>query len=261
MRASYRFAMAGVAALALLGAGCSSGSSSGSASTTNWATVTSASAGGGMSALVAAAKKEGTLNVIALPPDLGELWQHHQGLPAEVRDQGQLGATRRWQQPAGGQRDQAGERHRRGAGRRGRRQAVALANTSLFASVQGEHLECHPGQPEGIHRALVRGLRRLHVDRLQLDQVRDDHLGEPAARAEVQGRGGAERRTRPGQRRAERCHDGEPGQAAARPGQHLQGRGLLPPAQAGRQLRAGDRPHRRHDQGRHDPGRDSTGTT
>ncbi len=68
MRASYRFAMAGVAALALLGAGCSSGSSSSSSGGTNWATVTSASGGGGMSALVAAAKKEGALNVIALPP-------------------------------------------------------------------------------------------------------------------------------------------------------------------------------------------------
>ena len=67
MRASYRFAMAGLAALALLGAGCSSGSSSSSGGT-DWATVTSASGGGGMSALVAAAKKEGTLNVIALPP-------------------------------------------------------------------------------------------------------------------------------------------------------------------------------------------------
>jgi putative spermidine/putrescine transport system substrate-binding protein len=69
VRASYRFAMAGVAALALLGAGCSSGGSSSSSGGTNWATVTSASAGGGMNALVAAAKKEGTLNVIALPPD------------------------------------------------------------------------------------------------------------------------------------------------------------------------------------------------
>lgn len=66
MRASYRFALAGIAALALLGAGCSSSSSSGGG--TDWSTVTSASAGGGMNALIAAAKKEGTLNVIALPP-------------------------------------------------------------------------------------------------------------------------------------------------------------------------------------------------
>jgi putative spermidine/putrescine transport system substrate-binding protein len=36
---------------------------------TDWKTATSAAAGGGMDALVAAAKKEGTLNVIALPRD------------------------------------------------------------------------------------------------------------------------------------------------------------------------------------------------
>ncbi len=69
MRSSHRLALAGVAAAALLAAGCSSsGSSGGSSSGTNWATQSSASAGGGMNALVAAAKKEGTLNVIALPP-------------------------------------------------------------------------------------------------------------------------------------------------------------------------------------------------
>ena len=73
MRSSYRLALAGVAAAALLAAGCSSSGSSsssgnGTSSAANWATETSASGGGGMNALVAAAKKEGTLNVIALPP-------------------------------------------------------------------------------------------------------------------------------------------------------------------------------------------------
>ena len=73
MRSSYRFALAGAAAAALLAAGCSSSSSSpssggGTSSAANWATETSASAGGGLNTLVAAAKKEGTLNVIALPP-------------------------------------------------------------------------------------------------------------------------------------------------------------------------------------------------
>jgi putative spermidine/putrescine transport system substrate-binding protein len=67
VRASHRIAIAGLAAVALLGAGCSSSSSTSSGST-NWATVTSASAGGGMNALVSAAKAEGQLNVIALPP-------------------------------------------------------------------------------------------------------------------------------------------------------------------------------------------------
>ena len=60
----------------LLAAGCSSSSSSSAAasggssgSTTDWATCTSVAACGGMNALVAAAKKEGHLNVITLPDD------------------------------------------------------------------------------------------------------------------------------------------------------------------------------------------------
>ena len=70
MRSPYRFAFAAVATAVLLATGCSSGSasSSSSGSSVKWATKTSAAAGGGMSALIAAAKQEGTLNVIALPP-------------------------------------------------------------------------------------------------------------------------------------------------------------------------------------------------
>src|ERR1700736_3469330 len=63
-------ATAAVASGLLLTAACSSSSSSSSGSTssgTNWATATSAEAGGGMNALIAAAKKEGHLNVITLP--------------------------------------------------------------------------------------------------------------------------------------------------------------------------------------------------
>jgi putative spermidine/putrescine transport system substrate-binding protein len=55
---------------ALLAAGCGSSSSnagSGDSKSVNWATVTSVAAGGGMKALIAAAKKEGQLNVITLP--------------------------------------------------------------------------------------------------------------------------------------------------------------------------------------------------
>jgi putative spermidine/putrescine transport system substrate-binding protein len=63
-----------VAGSLLLTVGCSSsGSSSASGSSTSggtsWATASSVSAGGGMTALVAAAKKEGQLNVITLPSD------------------------------------------------------------------------------------------------------------------------------------------------------------------------------------------------
>ena len=63
------------ALLALTTSGCVSsggggGSTGGGQPAGNaWATATSAAASGGMDALVAAAKQEGTLNVIALPPD------------------------------------------------------------------------------------------------------------------------------------------------------------------------------------------------
>jgi putative spermidine/putrescine transport system substrate-binding protein len=71
-----RTGAAALAAATLIGiTACSppaktSGGSNGSGSTADKAaTATSATAAGGMDALVAAAKKEGTLNVIALPPD------------------------------------------------------------------------------------------------------------------------------------------------------------------------------------------------
>src|SRR5216683_2949321 len=68
VKSPQRFALAGLTALALLGAGCSSSGSGSSSGGTDWSTVSTASAGGGMAKLIAAAKKEGTLNVIALPP-------------------------------------------------------------------------------------------------------------------------------------------------------------------------------------------------
>ena len=58
----------GLAALAFLVV-TACGSSSTAAGATDWSKQSSASAGGGMDALVTAAKAEGQLNVIALPPD------------------------------------------------------------------------------------------------------------------------------------------------------------------------------------------------
>ncbi|HEY5031795.1 MAG TPA: ABC transporter substrate-binding protein [Actinomycetes bacterium] len=58
-----------VSALAACSPPSSTPSATSSSGGVNAATATSASAFGGMTALVAAAKKEGTLNVIALPPD------------------------------------------------------------------------------------------------------------------------------------------------------------------------------------------------
>ncbi len=63
----HRFHRLGLAAAAvLIVAACGSSSTAGS---TDWSTQTSASAGGGMDALVAAAKAEGQLNIIAVPRD------------------------------------------------------------------------------------------------------------------------------------------------------------------------------------------------
>lgn len=67
-----RFSAMGVAALLLGGlAACSSGNAAPTESkgATDWKTATSAEAGDGMDALIAAAKKEGKLNAIALPND------------------------------------------------------------------------------------------------------------------------------------------------------------------------------------------------
>jgi len=70
MRSSRRIAPLGVMAAALLIAVACGGSPPGSAAPiTGAASAKSAADMGGMTALVKAAKKEGTLNVIALPPD------------------------------------------------------------------------------------------------------------------------------------------------------------------------------------------------
>jgi len=67
MKATHRHVVLAIVGVFALGmAACSSGG--GSSGGTDWSTMTSASAGGGMDKLVAAAKEEGTLNVIALPP-------------------------------------------------------------------------------------------------------------------------------------------------------------------------------------------------
>ena len=73
LRGKYAVVAAAAVGTVVFAAGCSSGSSSGSSSAStsskNVSTASSLSAAGGMSALVAAAKKEGTLNVITLPSD------------------------------------------------------------------------------------------------------------------------------------------------------------------------------------------------
>jgi putative spermidine/putrescine transport system substrate-binding protein len=65
-----------VACLSLLVVACSSSTTAAHATSDPWITNASAQAGGGMDALVAAAKAEGQLNVIGLPRD----WAHYGAL-------------------------------------------------------------------------------------------------------------------------------------------------------------------------------------
>ena len=70
--------------------------------------ATSAADFGGMDGLVAAAKKEGQLNVIALPPDWANYGEIIERVLQEVRHQGQLRPARR-HQPGRDQRGQTAE--------------------------------------------------------------------------------------------------------------------------------------------------------
>jgi putative spermidine/putrescine transport system substrate-binding protein len=132
LRSTYRYALAGLAAAALLTAGCSSGSSSGSGGGTNWSTQTAAAGGGGMSALVTAAKKEGTLNVIALPAD----WANYGNI---IKDfQARYGIKVNSANPTGSSQDEVNAVKQENGTSAAPDvldvgMAVALANTSLFA--------------------------------------------------------------------------------------------------------------------------------
>jgi putative spermidine/putrescine transport system substrate-binding protein len=119
----------------LFAAGCSSSGSSGSSGGTNWATQTSASAGGGMNALVTAAKKEGTLNVIALPPT----WANYGAILKAFTDK--YGIKINSALPDGSSQQEVNAiKTEHGTAKAPDvvdvGQAVALANTSLFAPYQ-----------------------------------------------------------------------------------------------------------------------------
>jgi len=126
----HRFSRLGLAAAAvLIVAACGSSTTAGS---TNWATVPSASAGGGMDALVAAAKAEGELNVIALPPDWANYGAIISGFTAKY------GIKINSANPNGSSQDEVDAVNQLGKTSRAPDvldvgMKVALANTSLFA--------------------------------------------------------------------------------------------------------------------------------
>ena len=121
------------AGLILAGAGCAPPAAKpAAASSTGAATATSAAGLGGMDALVTAAKAEGTLNVIALPPD----WANYGKVIAAF--QSKYGVKVASAQPdADSQAEINAAKQLKGTSRApdvyDLGQAVALANTSMFA--------------------------------------------------------------------------------------------------------------------------------
>lgn len=136
MRTFVRGARAGIAVAAMLVvAACAPPSSSGSSTTSGGKsakTATSAADLGGMEALVAAAKKEGKLNVIALPPDWANYGEVIKAFKAKY------GIEVDSQNPDGSSADEIkAVKDLKGTDRApdvlDLGMAVALANTSLFA--------------------------------------------------------------------------------------------------------------------------------
>ncbi len=107
----------------------------GSSTADNWGTATSASGNGGMDALVAAAKKEGKLNVIALPRDWANYGAIIDGFTAKY------GLAITSDNPTGSSQDEVNAIQQLGASNRAPDvvdigMSVALANTNLFAPYQ-----------------------------------------------------------------------------------------------------------------------------
>ncbi len=122
----------GMAAVALVVAAACGGSSNNTASSCNAKTATSAADCGGMSGLISAAKAEGRLNVIALPPDWANYGAIIQGFTAKY------GIPITSDNPNGSSQDEVNAVQQLGTSSRAPDvldvgMAVALANTNLFA--------------------------------------------------------------------------------------------------------------------------------
>ncbi|MGE3255060.1 ABC transporter substrate-binding protein [Pseudonocardia sp.] len=112
------------------GGGGGGGAAGGDASA--WATATSAAEGGGFDALVAAAKEEGTLNVIALPPD----WANYGAIITTFSDK--YGIKVESANPEGSSQDEINAVQQLGTQERAPDvldlgQSFALGNIALFA--------------------------------------------------------------------------------------------------------------------------------
>ena len=140
----------------------------------NASEATSAADFGGMDGLVEAAKKEGELNVIALPPD----WANYGEIIKAFSDK--YGIKVNSAQPDAASQDEINAANQQ----KGKStapdvfdlgQSVALANTVDVRAVQGGDIRRHPRGVQGSERHLGQRLRRLHVDRLRLRQGAAGH--------------------------------------------------------------------------------------
>jgi putative spermidine/putrescine transport system substrate-binding protein len=114
------------------GGGGGGGTTGGDADASKWATATSAMEGGGFEALVAAAKEEGTLNVIALPPD----WANYGAIITAFSDK--YGIKVESANPEGSSQDEINAVQQLGTQERAPDvldlgQSFALTNIALFA--------------------------------------------------------------------------------------------------------------------------------
>ncbi|MEJ3653735.1 extracellular solute-binding protein [Actinomycetes bacterium KLBMP 9759] len=156
-----RALVAGIGAvLAVATAGCVSTSGGGAnapaggSGGTGWASATSAQAGGGMDALVAAAKEEGTLNVIALPPN----WANYGALIKTFSDK--YGIKVESANPEGSSQDEINAVKQLGTQERAPDvldlgQAFALGNVDLFAPYKVATWETIPAANKDANGAWV----------------------------------------------------------------------------------------------------------
>src|SRR6266576_3571032 len=148
-----------------------------STSSTSAASAKSAADMGGMDALVAAAKREGTLNVIALPPD----WANY-GVTITAF-QKKYGIHVNSAAPNDSSQQEA-------RSRRGRRWYGGRAQERRpLCAVPGDNVERHRREFEGAHRPVGPGLQRRHGGRLRLQQGTGHHIDSGSARSGLQEQG------------------------------------------------------------------------
>ena len=231
---------------------------SGSSGAADAKTATSAEAFGGMDALVAAAKKEGALNVIALPPDWANYGEIIKAFQAQVPRASRSPAT----SPTAAAPTRSPPPHRL-KGQAGAPDvfdlgaAVALANTAMFAPYQVATWEDIPATTSRSRPACGSTTTAATWGSATTRPRCPRRPASPTCSSRTTRARSPSTATRPRPARRSPACDGL-GRQRRHGRRHHQGRRLLQPAQQGRQLPA-RRPDPRHDRVRPDPGRHRLG--